>query len=179
MSKPFRWPSVPTGTAPFDWTIWRAVNAGHAGAGWPSKERWQLAYLHSTRTLDAMARVALAGFWAAGRPVAVSVQSIWIDGTPQVTGSLPDGSPLAQCELADLLLIVNQVNASGVTVRRTGLLVQGKTTKRHDKLPSNSSTKKERRLNRPGISRHLQASNFRRSRRCDEHEEVYAWRPQI
>jgi hypothetical protein len=146
MSTPFRRPRVPAGTAPFDWPMWRAINFRHTTSGWPSRERWQLAYLHSARTLDSMAKAALRGFSAASRPVALSVQSVWIDGTPQVTGSLPDGSALAQCELADLLLIVNQVDPGGMTVRRTGLLIQGKTTKRHSKLPSNASTKKERQL---------------------------------
>ena len=109
-------------------------------------ERWQLAYLHNRETLKEIAQATLHGFAAASRPAAVSVQSIWIDGTPQVTGFLPDGRSLAACELADLLFIVNQMNPSGVAVRRTGLLVQGKTAKRHNVLPSNHATKKERLL---------------------------------
>lgn len=146
MTRRFARPPVPPGIHPFSWAYWRALHGGFKATGWRSQERWQLAYLHSACTLEEIARAAIDGFDAVSRPAAVSVQSVWIDGTPQVTGFLPDGSSLARCELADLLFIVNQMNPRGVTVRRTGLLVQGKTAKRHNALPSNHSTKKERLL---------------------------------
>ncbi|MBK7617594.1 MAG: hypothetical protein IPJ08_25160 [Burkholderiales bacterium] len=129
-------------------------------SGWRAQERWQLAYLHSHRTLEELARVVLNGFTAVSRPAAVSVQSVWIDGTPQVTGFLPDGRQLAQCELADLLFIVNQMDPRGVVVGRTGVLLQGKTAKRHNALPSNHSTKKERLL-LEGLNRSKPLSVFR------------------
>ncbi|MDT4813575.1 hypothetical protein FQZ97_465640 [compost metagenome] len=133
------------GVEPFSWAFWRALHSGFKRSGSKQQERWQLAYLHSPSALEHLARTVRM---ALRRPTfaAVSVQSIWIDGTPQVMGFLPCGTPLASCELADLLFIVNQMDPSGVTVKRTGLLIQGKTAKRHNALPSNPSTKKERLL---------------------------------
>jgi hypothetical protein len=160
MSQRFARPHVIAGLAPFGWAYWRALHGGFKASGWRSQERWQLAYLHHANTLEDIARATLDGFAAASRPASVSVQSVWIDGTPQVTGFLPDGRSLAACELADLLFVVNQMNPSGVTVRRTGLLVQGKTAKRHNKLPSNHSTKKERLL-LEGLNRTKQLSVFK------------------
>lgn len=57
--------------------------AGKAELVRPAVPRDKLA-----RTLNFMAKVALAGFRAASRPLAVPVQSVWIDGTSKVTGSL-------------------------------------------------------------------------------------------
>lgn len=146
MTKRFSHPHVQFGTGHFGWANWKALHGGFSASGWHSQERWQLAFLHSTRTLDALAQEVLFGFKKASKPATVSVQSIWIDGTPQVTGVLQNGCDLAQCELADLLFIVNQMDPAGAVVQRTGLLVQGKTAKRHNRLPSNPSTKKERLL---------------------------------
>ncbi len=160
MTRRFSKPYMPAGGAPFSWAQWQALQDGFKASGWRSKERWQLAYLHSIRTLRDIARATLDGYAAISKPAAVSVQSVWIDGTPQVTGFLPDGRPLAGCELADLLFIVNQMSLSGVTVRRTGLLVQGKAAKRHNALPSNHSTKKERLL-LEGLDRGRPLSVFR------------------
>ena len=160
MTRRFVRPSVPPGTSPFSWAYWRALHGDFKTSGWRSQERWQLAYLHSKLTLEEMAQEVLKGFAAASRPATVSVQSIWIDGTPQVTGFLPDGSALAQCELADLLFIVNQMDPSGAVLHRTGLLLQGKTAKRHNTLPSNHSTKKERLL-LEGLNRSKPLSVFR------------------
>lgn len=160
MTRRFARPYLPSGVAPFNWAYWRALHDGFKASGWRSQERWQLAYLHSASTLEDIAQATLDGFAAVSRPAAVSVQSVWIDGTPQVTGFLPDGRALAGCELADLLFIVNQMNLGGVTVRRTGLLMQGKTAKRHNALPSNHSTKKERLL-LEGLNRARPLSVFR------------------
>lgn len=146
MTQKFIRPSVASGVTPFSWAYWRALHGGFKSSGWRSQERWQLAYLHSTDTLNEIAEAVRDGFMAASKAAMVSVQSIWIDGTPQVTGFLPDGRALAGCELADLLFIVNQISPSGLVTRRTGLLLQGKTAKRHNRLPSNPSTKKERLL---------------------------------
>jgi len=49
-------------------------------------------------------------------------------------------------ELADLLLILNETSGTGISICRTGLLLQGKTSKRYNRLPSNPTTKSERRL---------------------------------
>ncbi|MCC4598003.1 hypothetical protein NRY95_02680 [Xanthomonas campestris pv. phormiicola] len=145
-SNPFSPPKVPAGACKFGWQYWNALYQKFGTSGWYSEERWQLAALHSKSSLNALARQVACGFKAAGRPAQVLVDSFWIDGTPQVQGHLPSGKKLAQCELADLLLIVEQRDMAGNLMIRTGMLLQGKTVKRHDALPSNPSTKKERLL---------------------------------
>lgn len=52
------------------------------------------------------------------------------------------------------------MNPQRATVHRTGLLIQGKTAKRHNRLPSNHSTKKERLL-LEGLNRARPLSVFR------------------
>ncbi|UVH57194.1 hypothetical protein NWF24_30875 [Variovorax paradoxus] len=146
MSKPFSRPKVPAGACEFGWQYWNALYQEFNTSGWRSEERWQLAALHSKHSLNALARWVVGGLKAAGTSAKVSAESFWIDGTPQVQGYLPSGKKLAQCELADLLFIVNQMDMTGKLVNRTGVLLQGKTVKRHDALPSNPSTKKERLL---------------------------------
>jgi len=146
MSKPFSRPKVPAGSCEFSWEYWNYLHHEFKTSGWRSEERWQLAALHSKISLDSLATLILRRFSAGGRPAKVSAESFWIDGTPQVQGYLPSGKKLAQCELADLLFIVNQMDMKGTVLNRTGVLLQGKTVKRHDRLPSNHSTKKERLL---------------------------------
>ncbi len=134
------------GPTPLSWEEWRKSHDGFKRSGSKQQERWQLTYLHSIKSLGYIARHVSRELTSAGKPAGVSIQSVWIDGTPQVKGFLPSGNPLAACELADLLFIVNHTDRAGTTLRRTGLLVQGKTGKRHNALPSNHSTKKERLL---------------------------------
>lgn len=128
------------------WAQWRVLHSEFKRSGSKQQERWQLKYLHSPHALRYMAKMTYGYLRFLGRPADISIQSVWIDGTPQVKGSLPSGTPLRACELADLLLIINHTNLAGITLKRTGLLLQGKTGKRHNALPSNNSTKKERQL---------------------------------
>lgn len=145
MSQRFRRPLLPS-SGPFTWAYWNALHQEFDKSDWVSLERWQLAFLHSPDILEEIARIIFESYAFAGTYVQVSTQSVWIDGTPQVVGSLPTGTKLARSELADLLLIVNEMTPTGRLVDRLGVLIQGKTGKRHNKLPSNHSTKKERLL---------------------------------
>lgn len=130
---------------PFGWKKWHSLLLNFKKSGWTSLERWGLSYLHSKSALDELAHSVAHSLRLIGKPSGVSVQSIWVDGTPQIAGYSATGFPL-KSELADLLFILNETDQKGVSVRRTGLLLQGKVGKRHNKLPSNPSTKKERQL---------------------------------
>ncbi len=129
----------------FGWKKWSSLFGKFKKSDWTSLERWGLAYLHSNYALDELAKATAASFRQARKPAAISVQSVWIDGTPQVTATATSKLAL-KGELADLLIILNETNLNGTTVRRTGLLLQGKVSKRHNRLPSNPTTKRERQL---------------------------------
>jgi hypothetical protein len=111
---------------PFGWKKWRTLHYRFKKSGWPSLERWGLAYLHSNRALRELARATAASFRRANISAGISIQSVWIDGTPQIKGFAVNGLPL-KSELADLLFILNKTNTAGVSISRTGLLLQAKT----------------------------------------------------
>lgn len=131
--------------AAFSWQKFRSEWRAFHQSGWPSQERWYLAYLHSQGSLGQLAMGTARALAVAGRPSAVSVQSVWIDGTPQASAHTGGGHPVA-CELADLLFILRQHGLQGEVVARCGLLLQAKIARRFDRLPSGASTRKERRL---------------------------------
>lgn len=123
----------------FGWKAWRRLLARKRGHG---LEREVLKFLHSPVSLRLLAKAVASRVAAPGYQV--TVQSIWIDGTPQATFTDAAGS-LINCELADLLLLVRVV-IPGWAHSERGLLLQAKLSPRHNRLTSGSSTKKERRL---------------------------------
>lgn len=110
-----------------------------------SIERWGLSYLHSDYALDELARSVAYVLGRNGRKCSVWAESIWIDGTPQAEAAMPSGKKI-QCELADLLFIVEEINCIDSSSNERGVLIQGKATLKYNKLPSGNSTKKERQL---------------------------------
>jgi len=129
----------------FGWSKWKILHDGFKKSTWTSLERWGLAYIHSKTALNELTQAVATNFSKAGKSVGVSISSIWIDGTPQIMGHDVSGAAL-KGELADLLLILNETSGTGISICRTGLLLQGKTSKRYNRLPSNPTTKSERRL---------------------------------
>lgn len=130
---------------PFGWEKWRTLHRRYIKSGWHSLERWGLVYLHSRYALNNLARAVAGAMGKAGKQSSVSVQSIWIDGTPQVSATAMSGKKV-KCELADLLFILNEQDPTGRLLRRSGLLVQAKVARKYNELPAGSSTAKERRL---------------------------------
>ncbi|MBT9097441.1 hypothetical protein KFZ76_06915 [Methylovulum psychrotolerans] len=107
--------------------------------------RWGLSYLHSRYSLNGLARAVAHKLGKSGKHCEVSVESIWIDGTPQAKAQTSSGA-IVNCELADLLFLLEEKDVSGMVQKETALLIQGKATPKYNKLTSGSSTKKERKL---------------------------------
>lgn len=129
----------------FGWSQWRIIHATFRSKRLHSLERLGLTYLHSKYALDGLARSVAERLANSGKHCWVSVDSVWIDGTPQAKATAISGVAI-KCELADLLFIVEERDISGATQKETALLIQGKVTPKYNKLTSGSSTKKERQL---------------------------------
>lgn len=130
---------------PFGWQKWKSLYWGFKKSKLRSIERWGLVYLHSTYTLDKLAYSVAQLLGKNGKHCEVSLESIWIDGTPQAEAKALSGCSI-KCELADLLFILEERDQTNLFTLETGLLIQGKATPRYNKLTSGSSTKKERQL---------------------------------
>ena len=129
----------------FGWGQWKKRYPEFKNRKLRSIERWGLCYLHSRYSLDGLAWSVAEVLGKSGKHGHVSVQSIWIDGTPQAEAQIGGGVKV-KCELADLLFLLEEKNTSGHIQRETALLIQGKATPKYNKLTSGSSTKKERQL---------------------------------
>lgn len=77
--------------------------------------------------------------------MAVNAKSVWIDETPQAKFKSVDGSIL-NCELADLLFIINEMDNKSTTKNFRAVLLQGKCSEKHNLHPNEPSTDKERKL---------------------------------
>lgn len=127
----------------FGWGRWLREASDFKKFGQPSMERWFLRYFHSEHALEEIAwllRPFLATFHSE-----VSIKSVWIDGTPQATGTTLSGKAV-KCELADLLYIVQEVDTNNTVLCRRGILLQAKIAKSFAKLCGGRSTSKERDL---------------------------------
>ncbi|ASJ76199.1 hypothetical protein [Granulosicoccus antarcticus] len=122
----------------FDWDLWHYIYEGKKGR---SLERWALRYLHSACNLH---RLALGIKILTGTKYSLEISSIWIDGTPQAHGVARTKS--VKCELADLLYIIEECDADKNVINKKALLLQGKNTRKFNKIDGGSSTKKERAL---------------------------------
>lgn len=126
----------------FGWSnFWRLHFKQLAGLLPHVREREILKFLHRRSSVDVLARriaKLVPGF-------KVTVESVWVDGTPQAKFTDNSGGT-SNCELADLLLLVRRELPNGILVAERGLLLQVKITPKHNKLTSGSSTKLERRL---------------------------------
>lgn len=130
---------------PFGWKQWSSLYRAFKISKRHSIERYGLSYLHSDCALDGLAHVIAKILKENGKRCEVSIESIWVDGTPQAEAKMPSGC-LIKCELADLLFILQETNQANSTISETGLLIQGKATPKYNKLTSGNSTKKERQL---------------------------------
>ncbi|MEN3760507.1 hypothetical protein [Aeromonas veronii] len=114
-------------------------------AGRKKHERLFLRLLHTKEHLSFLSRFISLAYHEKNIKCNVNVSSIWIDGTPQAAfASVNDVS--LQCELADLLYIVEIQNNSGSILMRRALLLQGKLSTNIHKIPDGPSTFKERML---------------------------------
>lgn len=106
-------------------------------------ERRGLRHIHDCASLDELAENLVTHLFLTGVKASVRVESVWIDGTPQAK-ALTSVGPI-QCELADLLVILNVID-KGTIQRRSAVLIQAKVDTEPTNLPSGSSTFKERAL---------------------------------
>lgn len=145
----------------FGWNNWkRLFTAYKNGQLKHGLEREVLKYLHRESSLHMLARFLRTHLpnWC------IRVDSIWVDGTPQA--SFTDVAGTANCELADLLLIVRWEDHTGCLINEQALLLQAKITPRHNRLTSGASTKLERRLleqMQRGLDLHLHRDTARTS----------------
>ena len=130
---------------PDEWGFWYHIEDYKKTKKLRSLERAALAKLHSPITLDYLAYRVATAYAGAGVPVHTAVESVWIDGTPQASGTTVFGKTV-NCELADLLYLVDERDLANNLVARRGLLLQGKLADRQDVLLGGPSTTKERDL---------------------------------
>lgn len=124
-----------------DWLYWFWIKSLKKGL---SLERWALRHLHHRDYLNLLAERIIEFNRLSHRPCYVQVGSIWIDGTPQAIAKARTKE--INCELADLLYLVEELNHKGEIIVRKGILIQGKNSVHPRKIDSGSSTKKERAL---------------------------------
>lgn len=125
--------------ANWDEILQKYINSG-------AMERRGLKYIHDPRSLKELSSVLASHLEYSGIDASVKVGSIWIDGTPQAKAKvLGNAESEVQCELADLLIILN-VGINGALDRRSAVLIQGKIGTNPTKIPSGNSTNKERAL---------------------------------
>lgn len=123
---------------------WEEVLQKYVNSG--AMERRGLKYIHDPISLQELASVLACHLDHSGLDASVKVGSIWIDGTPQAKAKVLDNTESnVQCELADLLILLN-VGINGALERRSAVLIQGKVGPDPTKIPSGSSTNKERAL---------------------------------
>ncbi|MPS90058.1 MAG: hypothetical protein E2585_15435 [Comamonas sp.] len=130
---------------PDEWAFWHHVENYKKTNKLRSLERAALARLHCHNTLDYLAYRVATAYADAGIPVRAAVESVWIDGTPQASGTTVSGKTV-NCELADLLYLVDERDLANKLVTRRGLLLQGKLANQQDVLLGGPSTTKERNL---------------------------------
>lgn len=130
---------------PFGWDKWNQVYLHKKNKKRASLERYGLRNLHSVASLDFIVSKVHETYSKKSENVSVNAKSVWVDGTPQAKFMTGDGLTL-NCELADLLLIVHEIDESNTTKNFRGVLLQAKCSERHNILPNGLSTDKERKL---------------------------------
>lgn len=128
---------------PFSWGNWRKVYLHKKNKKRASLERYGLRNLHSVASLDLIVSKVHELYLKNKQEVVVNAKSVWIDGTPQAKFTATNGSVL-NCELADLLFIIHEVDNKNTTKNFRAVLLQGKCSEKHDLLPNGPSTEKER-----------------------------------
>lgn len=130
---------------PFSWESWRKVYINKKNKKRASLERYGLRNLHSVASMDMIISKVNDLYLENKQEVFINASSVWIDGTPQAKFTTINGSIL-NCELADLLFIVHEVDERKTTKNFRAVLLQGKCSEKHDLLPNGISTGKEREL---------------------------------
>ncbi|ANZ05811.1 lysogenic conversion protein [Raoultella ornithinolytica] len=130
---------------PFSWENWNQVYLHKKNKKRASLERYGLRNLHSVASLDFIISKVHELYLKNQQEVAVNAESVWVDGTPQVKFKSIDGSAL-NCELADLLFIIHEMDNKNTTINFRAILLQGKCSEKHNLLPTGPSTNKERKL---------------------------------
>ncbi|MNG89082.1 hypothetical protein D3C79_479370 [compost metagenome] len=130
---------------PFSWENWRKVYLHKKNKKRASLERYGLRNIHSIASLDVIVSKVNDLYLENKEEAFVNAISVWVDGTPQAKFTTIDGFVL-NCELADLLFIVREIDDKNTTKNFRAVLLQGKCSEKHDLLPSGPSTEKERQL---------------------------------
>lgn len=116
------------------------------------RERWHLRQMHSSRRVKYVAKWLASNIGRYFTGVEVRVQSVWIDLTPQAHFSYVDNSGATQsdnCELSDLLVLLDVSNNVSKTNSKRAALLQAKVVKNWDSLDTpigGSSSDVERNL---------------------------------
>jgi hypothetical protein len=143
---------------PFNWRQWASI-ANSVPSGSKELERWHLWNLHSQTAVEKLAcwlSESASEKWKSTS--FVSVQSSWVDCLPIAKFGLvnpPNPVQVQQCELGDLLLIVESSRNRTSTSSQRALLLQAKCVDHNRALdcvttafpgPPKSSTHKQRNL---------------------------------
>lgn len=132
-------------TEPFSWENWSQIYLNKKNKKRAALERYGLRNLHSIASLDFIVSKVHELYLNNMQGVCISAKSIWIDGTPQAKFTTDTGITL-NCELADLLFIIHEVDNKNVPKTIRAVLLQGKCSEKHNLLPDGPSTEKERKL---------------------------------
>jgi hypothetical protein len=132
-------------TEPLGWENWSKVYLNKKNKKRASLERYGLRNLHTVASLDFIVSKVESLYFNNMPGVSVSASSIWIDGTPQAKFTTDEGKTL-NCELADLLFIIREVDNKNTVKNVRAVLLQGKCSEKNHLLPDGPSTEKERKL---------------------------------
>ncbi|HEI8901372.1 TPA: lysogenic conversion protein [Proteus mirabilis] len=132
---------------PLSWKNWERVYLNKKNNKRASLERYGLRNLHTVASLNFIVLKIREEFSKklGKEKVSINARSIWIDGTPQAKFKTKDGDSL-NCELADLLFIIHEINIDNTTKNCRAVLLQGKCSEKQNLLPNGRSTEKERKL---------------------------------
>lgn len=122
-------------------TAWKSLLQTHSQSR--AVERRGLRHIHDPSTLDELSIHLASHLAGLNIQAAIRTESVWVDGTPQAKAVTNSGS--VQCELADLLILLS-VTRNNMVQSRSAVLIQAKVGVDINRIPSSSSTKKERAL---------------------------------
>jgi hypothetical protein len=126
--------------------LWRSIEDEYESL--PTKplvierERWHLRQMHSQRRVNYLAKWLASNVGRYFTGVTVRVQSVWTDLTPQAHFDYLDSAAIlhsANCELADLLVVLTVSDTASRTDTTRAALLQAKVVQTWDRLDAASS----------------------------------------
>lgn len=121
------------------WIDWSVIFSNRPKKG---LERWALRALHSNKSLRDIANHISKHLSTNGHISLLSIDSIWIDGTPQAVGVCANRKS-TKSELGDILLAINVIDSRAGSSKMNALIIQAKVSDNHNKLSATPSTAKE------------------------------------